>query len=388
MTPFRPSYNVPLRAGDHAPATPKAKQNHPSYLNPSRPNLSHANQNLVTGLLETTPAFPLCPSWLDHDAFDVNIDSAITTLPLRTLGLPGQWRQWLTDAGIPSRPLDRTVIRQGIANEPDQSAILLYNSQDASARIDAMAATSLGYEVIDAARLLAERRLPDHPDHTVLVASPPRTRWLDGLRGALEAAGGTWLRLADYPHPYRAAICESNGHHGVAPHGRLNPLFNALIEIPTTGQANGRLPLGDWLRAGQDAGRPMVTQRPINTLRGMTGTRAIIDPLTWVTTLETLTHWWKWRAELSLQAVCRSRTTELTLTLPDQIRPARPWQPAVEIWRGRHCAIVPINPGTITIDHDTLPFQTNTRRHRAGFLADFDETDFSREDWSAPAAAS
>ena len=58
----------------------------------------------------------------------------------------------------------------------------MFASRNASARTDAETAVTLGYETIDAARLLAVRPTDDDPELTLVSATEPRRRFLDALR--------------------------------------------------------------------------------------------------------------------------------------------------------------------------------------------------------------
>ena len=333
----------------------------------------------MTGVPDTIPAYPLKLSWHSRGLISVNPESPTIAGPLRTLALSGQVLEWLSDSGIPTVPLDRSAVRAGISQP--QRAILLFDSRDASARLDAETADSLGYATIDAAELLASRRPGGDPDQTRLMTANPRRRFLDGLRDAIEAAGGAWIRIADFPHPYRALICEeivnNTGNVNLAQAGQttlladpqIDRVLSAFAEVPVAGTAAGRLAIADWLDACQSAGRPLRTATPIAHLRSRAA-RVRVAALTWTASLETFAQWWRYRSRLSFTAIRRGSTTELTIVPSGETDQDIPGPAAIELWRGRHCAILPVNHGTMTIQDDSIPFQLLTNRHHAGFLAD------------------
>lgn len=302
------------------------------------------------------------------------------TLPLLTLGLPGRVSGWLLDAGIPITPIETAAVRRGIAPKGEGRSIVLFDSRNASARTDAEAAEALGYETIDVARLLVARPADDDPELTVVPASDPRRRFFDGLRPAIEDAGGLWVRLADFPHPYRWAVCdESDGSvDSLDSHceAALASALTAFAELPVGIGSHGRLPAGDWLMTCASAGRPIrVDGDAVETL-SRHGRTASISPLTWRTTLADFAGWWRLRRRLSLKVVRHGRACDIELAMPRGLSDDHFIAP-VEIWRGRHMAIVPVRPGRLTLSDDSLPFQLNAARHPAGFTAEASDAESS-----------
>jgi hypothetical protein len=294
-------------------------------------------------------------------------------LPLRTLGLSARVSGWLLDAGLPCAPLETAEIRRGIAPEGEDRAIVLFDSRNASARTDAEAAAALGYETIDAAKLLAPRPADDDPDLTLVAAADPRRRFFDALRPEVEAAGGLWLRVADFPHPFRWAVCDDADRFEQSDF--FATALSAFGELPAgesdqIRRSGGRLSANDWLRACAAAGRPVR----------MTGdaadpARLASLPLTWNTTLAEFEAWWRFRRRLVLNAVRRGRTCEIELVIPYGL--AGSFAPAVEIWRGRHHAVVPLRPGLTALRDEAIPYQINVTRHHAGFTADAADPDLA-----------
>lgn len=311
----------------------------------------------------------------------MSTDAGTITLPLLTLGLPARVSGWLLDAGLPCAPLDTSAVRRGIAPDEPGRPVVLYDSRDASARTDAEDATALGYEIIDAARLFAVRPADD-PDFAPVLAADPRRRFLDSLPGAITGVGGLWVRIADFPHPYRWAIC--GDADGFEPDGdpSLGAALSAFGDLPAGDDDPSRLPnfgrvsAADWLRRCAAAGRPVRTMGDSAEAVGRYGISMSSPSLGWAATLGDFAVWWRLRRRLSLRAIRRGKTCELELYVPADASDRR-FLPAVEIWRGRHHAVVPLRPGITVLRDDALPFQLNATRHHAGFTADAVDPDFA-----------
>jgi hypothetical protein len=309
----------------------------------------------------------------------VQSDAGTISLPLLTLGLPGRVAGWLLDAGLPVAPLETSAVRRGIGPDGRDRSIVIFDSRNASARTDADAAEALGYETIDAARLLSGPIIEEDPELTVVPRVDPRRRFLDALRPAIEEAGGLWLRLADFPHPYRWAVCDEaageasplDSHREAA----FAPALSAFAELPAPGSAAGRLPASGWLKTCAGTGRPMRVHGDPKTALARNGFDRNHLPLTWMTTLAQFADWWRFRRRIGIRAIRRGRTCEIEYLLPTEALHAYP--PALEIWRGRHLAVVPLSPGQVTLHDDSLPFQLNVSRHPAGFAADAMDSDFA-----------
>ncbi|MGC1274239.1 MAG: hypothetical protein WBC44_11075 [Planctomycetaceae bacterium] len=302
------------------------------------------------------------------------------TLPLLTLGLPGRVSGWLLDAGMPIIPIETTAVRRGIAPKGEGRSIVLFDSRNASARTDAEAAEALGYETIDVARLLVARPADDDPERTVVPASDPRRRFFDGLRLAIEEAGGLWVRLADFPYPYRWAVCdESSGSlDSLDSHGEaaFASALTAFAELPAGNGSHGRLPAGDWLMTCASAGRPIRLDGDAAETLSRHGRRASGSPSTWTTTLADFAGWWRVRRRLALKVVRHGRACEIELGVPRGVSDDGFVVP-VEIWRGRHVAVVPVRPGRLVLSDDSLPFQLNAARHPAGFTTEASDVESS-----------
>jgi hypothetical protein len=308
----------------------------------------------------------------------VSLEAGTISLPLLTLGLPGRVAGWLLDAGIPAAPLDTAAVRRGIPPAGSERSVVLFDSRNASARTDADAAEALGYATIDAARLLAGRTAGDDPDLTIVPAADPRRRFFEALRPAVEEEGGLWIRIADFPHPYRWAVCDESAGPRVTldshREATIAAALSAFAELPSGTGGAGRLPAADWLKTCADAGRPVrVAGDPHETL-ARHGRNPNGAPLTWVASVSEFADWWRFRRQLAVRASRRGRVSEIELK---SVRNDGPFTPAVEIWRGRHAAIIPLRSARTVISDDSLPFQSNPARHHAGFTADAMESDYA-----------
>jgi len=295
------------------------------------------------------------------------------TLPLLTLGLPGRVSGWLLDAGVPITPIETAAVRRGIAPTEPGRSIVLFDSRNASARTDADAAEALGYEIIDVARLLVARPVEDDPALTVVPHADPRRRFFDGLRSEIESVGGLWVRIADFPFPYRWAVCndadEAGGKLDSHSEAAFATALSAFAELPKGHGACGRLSAGDWLTACAAAGRPLRVAGDPQELLARHGRNANSSPLTWTTTLADFADWWRLRRRLALRVVRMGRTLELELEVPGK-RSETTFVAPLEIWRGRHVAVVPARAGRLVLSDEALPFQLNATRHPAGFTAE------------------
>ncbi|MBA3314117.1 MAG: hypothetical protein M3552_09815 [Planctomycetota bacterium] len=300
-------------------------------------------------------------------------------MPLLTLGLPGRVVGWLHDAGLPVTALETSAVRRGIGPGSSDTSIVLFDSRNASARTDADAAESLGYETIDAARLMTGPLSDEDPEHTLVpAASDPRRRFFEGLRPAIEAAGGVWTRISDFPHPFRWSVCDEDDGDASSLDSHREAAFatalGAFADLPSQG-SSGRLAAGDWIKSCAVAGRPIRVAGEPAAVLSRHGFKASTAPLAWQTTLVDFAEWWRLRRRFTVRVVRRGRISEVETSLPESL--ADRLQPALEIWRGRHLAIVPLVHGRMILDDDSLPFQSNASRHFAGFTADAVDLDLS-----------
>ncbi len=291
---------------------------------------------------QPTPV-PFFPALFAGRSKNVSNTSATITLPVLTLGLPGRVTGWLLDAGLPVKALETSQVRRGIGPSSSETSIVLFDSRNASARTDADAAEALGYETIDAARLMSGPVSDDDPELTVVPAiADPRRRFFDALRPAIESAGGVWTRLSDFPHPYRWAVCDDSEESAEIDSQReavFSTACGAFADLPSQGGA-GRLPAGDWIRTCAAAGRPLRLSGKPSTVLTRYGLRPSMLTLAWQCPLSDFAAWWRFRRRLSLRVVRRGRVLEVETRMPEGVSAA--FIPALEIWRGRHMAVVPL----------------------------------------------
>jgi hypothetical protein len=285
---------------------------------------------------------------------------------------------WLLDAGLPVKALETSQVRRGIGPSGSETSIVLFDSRNASARTDADAAESLGYQTIDAARLMSGPVNDDDPELTVVpTIADPRRRFFDALRPAMEATGGVWTRISDFPHPYRWAVCD-DADESVEIDSHREAIFStalgAFADLPSQGGA-GRLAAGDWIRTCAAAGRPLRLSGQPSALLRRFGLKPSAFALAWQCSLGEFAAWWGFRRRLSVSVVRRGRVLEVETRFPERV-PAG-FVPALEIWRGRHMAIVPLATARMTLEDAAMPFQLNSTRNHAGFTADSMDLDLS-----------
>jgi len=129
-------------------------------------------------------------------------------LPLMMAGLPPALVRWLRLIGLPVAELSRMPLAaEGIGH------FVLFDSRVGSSVSRMKAGQRLGMYPLDLAEL--EPSIPGGlgsmlgPGSSLIQAIDEREavrRFADELKLRLESAGGVWVRLADYPHPCRAAL--------------------------------------------------------------------------------------------------------------------------------------------------------------------------------------
>jgi hypothetical protein len=210
------------------------------------------------------------------------------------------------------------------------------------------------------------------------AVADPRHRFFDALRPAIEAAGGIWTRIGDFPHPYRWAVCEENAETAGDLDSHREAIFStalgAFADLPSHGAA-GRLAAGDWIKACAAAGRPLRINGEPQSVLSRYGLKPSNYALAWRAPLEGFADWWRFRRRLAVRVVRRGRVLEVESRLPESTGEA--FVPSLEIWRGRHVAVVPLPAGRTVLDDASLPFQSNLTRHHAGFTADATDLDLS-----------
>lgn len=134
--------------------------------------------------------------------------SDLPLLPLMTAGLAPALVRWLRLVGLPVTELSRMPLS---AEGPGR--FVLFDSRVGTSIARMKAGRRLGLYPLDLAEIEAAipgglAKLTDHESGIVRALDERELlrRFIDELKLRLESAGGVWARLADYPHPYRAAL--------------------------------------------------------------------------------------------------------------------------------------------------------------------------------------
>jgi hypothetical protein len=142
--------------------------------------------------------------------------SHLAELPLMVAGIPEPVVAVLRRAGLPVRELPKvTLAAEGCGR------FLLFDARVPASVTRMRTARKQGLEAIDLAEI--DRSLPgglwDFDDDPASAANSLRhgpKAFLEQLKLRLESLGGVWLRIAEYPYPYRSALAVGIVH-GDAP---------------------------------------------------------------------------------------------------------------------------------------------------------------------------
>jgi len=315
-------------------------------------------------------------------------------LPLLTSGLPEAAETWLRLAGVPVRPLASSRVPARSGGEA-AAQLLLYDGRSAEARSDARFAREQGLRVLDTAGIWDSNTAATDATRSQRLI---RSQNLERLKNEIERAGGTWMRVADYPFPYQCAACfgtkaaqiHSRAYSSIRPFaGAFEPLparFTEAIPVAchrvsdstyvvdrTADQpgCGNDLSWSDheidaWIRRRYSHGLPFAldeTPGPLGADDASVPFDARRYPLLWQTSLEEFAIWWKHRAAITFTARCRG--TVIHIECDDD--PNQEFRPMLELWRGRHVASFPLHPGEMTLREDGLVFLQEHMRHPAGF---------------------
>lgn len=151
--------------------------------------------------------------------------SHLAELPLMVSGIPESVVAVLRRAGLPVRDLPKVALAaEGCGR------FLLFDARVPASVTRMRSARKQGLEPIDLAEI--DRSLPgglwDFDDDPASAANSLRTgpkAFLEQLKLRLESLGGVWLRIAEYPYPYRSALAVGIVH-GDAPVPQ--PYFSGL----------------------------------------------------------------------------------------------------------------------------------------------------------------
>src|SRR5262245_54212058 len=129
-------------------------------------------------------------------------------LPLMLAGIPRPVEALLREAGIPAEPLPQLPLLAA-----GTGRFVLFDGRSPRGACRARRAAGQGLRPIDIQEFLpdAGELEPQHDDFSrgwrpALPKTAARA-FLERLKAGVEARGGVWVRLADYPFPYQSAIC-------------------------------------------------------------------------------------------------------------------------------------------------------------------------------------
>jgi len=305
-----------------------------------------------------------------------------SALPLLLAGIPGPLGNRLRATGLPV-----AVWQEGLPNYDAtlRARIVVFDSRTVTGQKQSQLAQSRGMKTIDVASLESKDpggRIADgslFTGRSTQARRLARARFFDQFKRRVEQLGGFWMRLADYPFPYQAALCEGNCPPELA------DVAAAFARIPVTPSlaasaspdrdhstvdwGPAQCPATDgiegWIRRRSLAGLPLWTGPDHGTVS------TVLDdgfesnfPLLWRTTFDEFAHWWAARATIAFQAEKHKHEYRIR-----SIGQAAGFQPMLELWRGNHVASFALGPGQTTIREDGVVFAQDHQRHPAGFAA-------------------
>jgi len=345
-------------------------------------------------------------------------------LPIYSTGIPGWISDTLRAAGLVVDEMTtvkwHAALRQ--SDEP-REMLVLFDSRTAFSRDNAAAFQQRGCCLIDVAALLrsgqgsrAEGPGPEvggqeelgressinHQPSTMNPSdsrpsplgsqrflsrptpAPRRLRVLERAKQQIESAGFLWARVADFPYPFQSALVDGRSDRlqpvpRPAEAGHYEPAARRTVLFPAVARER-RDPDFDAFGSGSEPapGRADVDSLYAHYVAGHAlcvapelspADAAILDsalesglfPLLWRTTPAEYANWRRQRREFRFEIYERLRRYEIRYEqLPVHHRPA------VELWRGGHFAVVPLQRSRQVIDAGKVVFQSSSRRHPAG----------------------
>lgn len=119
-------------------------------------------------------------------------------LPLVLAGLPRGVRDVLRTAGVPAKVAPDSGLE-------DAGRFVLFDSRRSRSGQQGRTAKRLGLKSID----VAECNLPDED---IPLSGTQATHLVAVIKEQLEAQGGVWVRIGDYPFPFESSLCVSVDH--------------------------------------------------------------------------------------------------------------------------------------------------------------------------------
>jgi len=249
--------------------------------------------------------------------------------PLYSAGIPG----WMTDAlrlaGVQVEALTLDSGSGWTDRNRRPTVLILYDSRDAVSR-NAIGDHGDANTLLDMAPLAhqygPDLRSSSDTAHPREGPSSVRLSFLEELKQRIESSGFCWTRVADCPYPFQSLQLDEEGNGG---HG-------------TAFQSAGAALCGSSEESSQS--------------------------LLWRPTLREFAQWTRIRRGVCFTLHSANDTLSIVARIPES-----DLRPALEVWRGRHHACLPLKAGTSRIDRRTLVFQLTEPRPPGGLLVGWAE---------------
>lgn len=312
--------------------------------------------------------------------------------PLLTAGIPRAARQFLHQAGVPIAP-----VRGNLSAADSGFRYVLFDSRSAESRADARLALQRGARLIDIAVPInaLDATQAEEPRHGIpiqhsgiIAVGRARFRDTDGpsmlsrIKSELERYEHPWVRLGDYPFPYRGALIWSDEQTS------NRALLDVVAALPGGGAAciPGALDVKEntWMHNAEEAapavcdllrpryltGLPLILPEAsphAASLASLADLSARIQdefPLLWSVPAAEFAAWWPARQQIAVRLSQRGRTYSLAVQGDLQRFPA-----LLEFWRGDHVARIPLTAAEATFTEDGLAFLREPHAHFGGLVA-------------------
>jgi len=183
------------------------------------------------------------------------------------------------------------------------------------------------------------------------------------LKQRLEKLGGVWLRISEFPFPYRSVLCIA-GDAGGDDLERFKRTFGPAAVSGSAAAKTGEhahrpgLDVEDRIARCYAAGTPMfsVESAPVfDTTR---------SPLLWQTSVDEFARWWRIRGQIELRVWKAGGVYRI-----QSESGFGGFRPAVELWRGNHAASLPLTAGEMTVEESGLAFVLERIRQPNGLAS-------------------
>ena len=276
--------------------------------------------------------------------------SAFQQIPVVLADLPSSYHELLRAIGMPA------VRREG-SDWKAQSAVsrfVLYSSRTIDGQHRQQLLAQKKHHAIDIEKMTAAHSIKGLGDSFFTTNFARRqhadrlVEFVRELKLICEKIGLAWVRLADFPYPYRGAICFGSRDE-LAHHVELLP---AIDDVPHMA-VQQRYRLGLPIFSDTDSS---LSGRGVNS--------SIPGSLLWKTNTTDFSEWWSWRKQFHWELCRRGSQYEIQTS---QTSPR--FVPQLEIWRGSHVATIPLNGTPVRFETDRLPLQHEMLRHPGGMIS-------------------